>query len=101
VPTILRNVQEQHVEVIEYDCTSGTLGSNPGLIDAELNQMGTNWEFANENKIEDTMVVARKWALACAFLMGADRVWYGKLLEDLKNDFTQGTNNSPLTLHQA
>ena len=39
--------------------------------------------------------------LACTFLVGSDRTRYGKLLEDLQNDHTQGTDNYPATLQQA
>jgi hypothetical protein len=39
--------------------------------------------------------------LACAFLLGSDRAHYGKLLEDLKNNYTQGMDNYPPMLQQA
>ena len=39
--------------------------------------------------------------LAVAFLLGADRSRYGRLIEDLENDFLQGRNNFPTTLTGA
>jgi hypothetical protein len=39
--------------------------------------------------------------LAIAFLMGADRNRYGKLIEDLENAFTQGQDNYPRTVTGA
>jgi hypothetical protein len=32
------------------------------------------------------------------FLLGSDRARYGKLIEDLENDFLQGHNNYPTTI---
>jgi hypothetical protein len=39
--------------------------------------------------------------LACAFLMGSDRHRYGKLIEDLENDFRQRRDNYPNRLVDA
>lgn len=33
--------------------------------------------------------------MAVAFLLSADRSWYGKLIEELMNDFLKGSNNYP------
>jgi hypothetical protein len=50
-----------------------------------------------------TMEAAKKYAreqyLACAFLLGADCKRYGKLLENLENDYTQKNNRWPKTSH--
>ena len=51
------------------------------------------------------MAVAKKAIcehyLACAFILGADRNWYGPLVEDLENAHTQGTNRYPESLSDA
>jgi hypothetical protein len=39
--------------------------------------------------------------LACAFLLGADRKIYGKLLENLENDYTQKNDRWPKTITDA
>ena len=44
---------------------------------------------------------ARKQYLACAFLLGSDRRRYGKLLENLENEFTQKTDKWPKTITDA
>jgi hypothetical protein len=44
---------------------------------------------------------AEEQVLACAFLLGINKSQYGKLVKDLENDYTQGTNNYPSTLQQA
>jgi hypothetical protein len=44
---------------------------------------------------------ARDLYLATAFVLSADRGRYGKLIEDLENNFVQGTNKYPKTLEDA
>jgi hypothetical protein len=52
-----------------------------------------------------TMEAAKKYAreqnLACAFMLGADRKRYGKLLENLENDYTQKNHRWPKTITDA
>ena len=44
---------------------------------------------------------ANSRAKAQAFLLGSDRARNGKLIEDLENDYLQGTNNYPKTVVTA
>jgi hypothetical protein len=44
---------------------------------------------------------ARERVLACGLLLGSDRIRYGKLLEDLEHDYTQGRDSYLSTLQQA
>eukprot|EP00978_Attheya_sp_CCMP212_P035385 scaffold153719_cov54-Attheya_sp.AAC.1 len=39
--------------------------------------------------------------LATAFFLGADKIRFGRLIEDTENDFLQGTNKYPKTLQAA
>lgn len=41
---------------------------------------------------------ARNKYLAVAFLLGADRIRYGKLIEDMENSYLQGTDMFPATI---
>jgi hypothetical protein len=81
----------------------GTIGLDPGLVDASI-------RLAKPMMTRDTapaeqLLAAGKYTkeqyLACAFLMGSDRHGYGKLIEDLENDFTQRPENYPKTLVDA
>ena len=53
----------------------------------------------------DVLKAAEKYAkeqyLACTFIFGADRKRYGRLLENLENDFTQKTERWPKTITDA
>eukprot|EP00978_Attheya_sp_CCMP212_P025730 scaffold83313_cov41-Attheya_sp.AAC.1 len=44
---------------------------------------------------------SKQWYLATAFLKGADKIRYGKLIEDTRNSFLQGNNNFPRTVQLA
>ena len=49
----------------------------------------------------ETKKTAQEQYLAVAFLLGADRSKFGRLLENLENDFLQGQNNYPKTITGA
>jgi hypothetical protein len=53
------------------------------------------------DQLRDAEDAAMERVHACAFLLGSDRIRYGKLLEDLENDYTQGRDNYPSTLQHA
>jgi hypothetical protein len=53
-----------------------------------------------EQKIEASQI-ARDKHLAVAYIATSDKTRYGKLLEDLENDFTKGTNNYPVNATYA
>ena len=80
---------QNSVEVIEH--CGGDLGIDNGLIDATL--ATANPAVRRDTSAPETVEAAKKYAreqyLACAFLLGSDRKRYGKLLENLENDYTQ------------
>jgi hypothetical protein len=91
---------KNNVEVIEY--CGGTLGKDTGLVNAELTTAGLTRATAGPGQLRDAEDAAKERVLvACALLYGSNRVRYGKLLEDLENDYTQGANKYPSTLQQA
>jgi hypothetical protein len=83
---------KNNVNVIEY-CSGVISNDDTGLVDAELISTGLTLQNAED--------AARERVPACAFLLGSDQVCYGKLLEDLENDYTQGTDNYLSSLQQA
>jgi hypothetical protein len=87
------------VDVIEY--CRGVVSKDTGLVDNELISVGLTCTTATQGELQDAEDAARERVLACAFLLGSDRARYGKLLEDLENDHTQGVDNYPSTLQQA
>jgi hypothetical protein len=64
---------------------------HPGTVSAD--------QTDNESAI--VHLTAKNLCLATAFLLQCDRRRYGKLLEDLENDFTKGHNNYPLGMVKA
>ncbi len=79
------------VDVIEHN--GGSVGNEEGLIRNEIKKSGADMAVAKK--------VVRERYLACAFLLGADRNRYGKLVEDIENAHTQGTNRYPTNLNDA
>jgi hypothetical protein len=49
----------------------------------------------------DAERLAKEQYLACAFILGADKTRYGRMLEDLKNSFTQGVDKYPKNMTDA
>jgi hypothetical protein len=100
VPVYLERFQNS-VEVIEH--CGGTIGVDPGLIDMTMSTAtpAMTRTTARASQLLAAERYTKEEYLACAFLMGADRHRYGKLLEDLENDFTQRRDNYPKTLVDA
>jgi hypothetical protein len=83
---------KNNVEVIEH--CGGSVSEDTGLVDAELIAAGLTRARATRGQLRDAEHAAKERVLACAFLRGSDRIRYGKLLEDLENDFTMGTSTT-------
>jgi hypothetical protein len=80
---------QNSVKVIEH--CGGTIGLNPGLVGATIRSATP--VMTRDTATAEQLLAAEKYTkeqyLACAFLMGLDGHQYGKLIEDLENDFTQ------------
>jgi hypothetical protein len=87
------------VDVIEQ--TGGSVGVDPGIESALITEKGMDATKMSADEVEENKKDAQGRYLAVAFLLGADRNRYGKMVEDLENDFLQGQNNYPRTLTAA
>lgn len=83
---------QNRVDVITH--CGGNIGEDTGV--AEVLKVNNAKLIDAEEKSE-----ARERYLACAFLFGSDRNRYGRLLEDIENDYTQGRDNYPKTVTAA
>ena len=90
---------KNNADALEY--AGGTLGWEPGLIDAKLEAMGVKPDAAMDAQLTAVEAAAKEHLLASGLLIGSDCTCYRKLLEDLENDFTQGQDNYPVNLQQA
>ena len=84
------------VDVIEH--TGGIIGLEPGIMKAFNLKYG---RAANKVLTAAEKAVTKDNYLATAFILGADRNRYGKLVEYLENAFLQGRNDYPETLAGA
>jgi hypothetical protein len=87
------------VDVIEH--CGGSIGQEPGLVQKVLQDRGKSSNTATADETREAQNAAQQQYLAVAFLLGSDRNRYGKLLEDLENDYTQGQDNYPKTVTAA
>jgi hypothetical protein len=84
------------VDVIEH--TGGSIGVKPGIIRAYNRASG----YPEDRPLTAAKQVIRQGIyLGTAFILGPDRARYGKLVENLENDFLQGRDGYPITLTGA
>ena len=74
-----------------------------GLIsnDEALEKLNNYSALADDDDIKKAKEEARQQYLAYCFLRGSDSTRYGKLKEDLENDYSQGNNKYPHTITEA
>lgn len=80
------------VDVIEH--SGGGIGSEPGIDSIIAKEKGKQ---VNELTPADKSEAQDRY-LAVAFILGSDRLRYGKLIENLENDYLQGRNSYPQNL---
>ncbi len=89
---------EQFLNLVEVlDTIKANIGVEPGIqamVAKEKNKAVADLTEQDKSK-------AREWYLATAFMLGSDRGRYGKLLENLENEFLQGRNSYPRTVTSA
>ena len=83
------------VDVI--DATGGSLGVHDGIVKEVAAADGKNIAAVTAIEKREINAKAKGKYLATAFLLGANRLRYGRYLEDLENDFLQGQENYPKT----
>jgi hypothetical protein len=76
---------------------TGGAGIDTSTVQAELTAVGiSNITLATSEQVTDTTATSNENYLDVAFLAAADKVRFGKLIEDLEKDHTKGRNNYPM-----
>ena len=81
------------IDMLEH--CGASLGEDEGIITKVLEHHDIGVRTVTPTQKENAQIVAQEWYYGLAFLMGADRVRFGRYLEDLENDFTQGVDRYP------
>ena len=81
------------IDMLEH--CGASLGEDDGIITKVLEHHDIEAATATATQKENARIEAQEWYYGLAFLMGADRVRFGRYLEDLENDFTQGIDQYP------
>jgi len=88
------------VDVIEH--CGGQIGNDPGIVAAVARDLGhTDLSTIDPAEYSKVTKLAKERYLAVGFLLGADKSRFGKLIEDLENDFTQKQDKWPKDLNAA
>jgi hypothetical protein len=101
-------LEKFHTNASILEQYGGDVDIDAAAIDAELVEVGVvdvdvDVEVGLTTEVGKVVAhtEAKEKYLAVAFLSASDKSRYGKLFEDLENDFTKGTNNYPKTLTSA
>jgi hypothetical protein len=78
----------------------GTIGRDEGAVEDEIEVEGFTLP-ASAAETKTALDVARNKFIAMAFLRAVDKIPYGKLLDELENDFIKGTDNYPESVTRA
>lgn len=78
-----------------------TVSEHPGIEDLVMAERKTTRETISDEELAEVKAEVFARSTAIAFLVGCDRARYGKLLDDLENDFLQGDNRYPPTVVAA
>ena len=82
------------IDVIEYN--GGSVGAEQHLYEAHLSSAGLAVDRnVTEEQRTDVLYLARDETTSYLFLFGVDKIIFGKLLEYIENDFTQGDDKFP------
>jgi hypothetical protein len=87
------------IDVIEH--TGGSIGHEPGLNEYVATRNNIDYDHMDAAEEEDVQNESHERYLAVAFILGADKLRYGRLLESLENNFLQGQNRYPATVTAA
>ena len=81
--------------------SGGKISGHPGVGNSIIAERGLMRDNMTEAQIEEVRTEISARSTAMAFLLGSDRARYGRLIEDLENDYLQGRNNYPTTIAAA
>jgi len=93
------HIHKNQVEVVEHN--GGSFGLESGLVGFVLKKINKDFATATpatRAEINHAQVESREMTTECGFILGSNRGRYGKLLEDLKNAYTQGENKYPASM---
>ena len=78
------------VDVLQHG--GAAAGNMPGLVHMMLEEENIDPDTATKQQIAAALTEAQERYLAVAFLLGADRARFGRMLENMENDYAQGVD---------
>ena len=83
------------VDVVEH--CGGTVGVHQSMVSDILTE--SNITTPSTDKLAAATATAKDKYLSYVFIYASDRVRYGRMIEDLENQYTQGNDNYPKTMN--
>jgi heptaprenylglyceryl phosphate synthase len=77
------------------------IGAHSDRMEAILEEIATNLDLPIYAEREQARDRAKDQFLAVMFLVNSDHAWYGSLVQDIENEYTQGSDTYPTTLSAA
>jgi hypothetical protein len=74
--------------------SGATIGAHPGAINEVLNTTASDTDFPTTEEHDYATKAATDRYLAVTFLLGADKVRYGTLVEEIENEYLRNKGNS-------
>jgi hypothetical protein len=74
--------------------SGATIGAHPGAINEVLNTTAADTTNPAATERDDATKIATSRYLAVAFLLGADKIRYGTLVEDIENEYLRNKGSS-------
>ncbi len=74
--------------------SGATIGAHPGAINEVLNTMAADTTNPTATERDDATKIATSRYLAVAFLLGADKIRYGTLVEEIENEYLRNKGSS-------
>ena len=90
----------QNVIAVVTEC-GGSIAGHPGVENLIIAEGGIAREDMTAAQIVAVRETATARSTAMTFLLGCDRSRFGRLIEDLENDYLQGRNHYPGTIAEA
>lgn len=81
--------------------SGGSIAGHAGVEDTIVSEGNINIEDMTDDQRKELTEKATERSTAVAFMLGCDRTRYGRLIEDLENDYLQGENKYPKTISEA
>jgi hypothetical protein len=85
---------EFNLHVLTAEESGATIGTHPAGVTDVLKDIAEDADYPTDDETAEAIKTATNRHLAVAFLLGADRIRYGTMIEEIKNEYLRNKNDS-------